>query len=248
LANDPTLNISVTNGTCAGLIDAPVSANTRAGDGIQNGYCTLADLKSSPALSWPSGDSTQDTFLSNIITAVSRKIDNKCWRFFYQTPVQTRYYDALDAQSVVIDDLVSISALSTDDGTRTYPHVWTAADYDLLPYNATLDSAEPYPYRSIQATPSGAFTFPAGGAYVSYNLPISRITKGVKVTGVWGWPAVPLPVAQACLLWSERVFKLYSVPLGQASTSVLGAQKLNIPEPAGDIEQMLSPYVLSGLE
>jgi hypothetical protein len=251
LANDTTLNISSDIDTCTGLTAAPTSVNTLAGDGIQNGYCTLADLKSKPGLALigtTDDNATMDTFLSSIITAISRKIDNKCWRYFYQTASQTRYFDADDPSYVVIDDLVSLTSLSTDDGTRTYPHVWTATDYDLLPYNTNASGIEPSPYRSIGITPNGQFTFPAGAVYVSYNLPISRITKGVKVTGVWGWPAIPTLVSEACLLWSERTFKLNAVPLGQASTTALGQQKLSIPAAASDIDLMLTSYVNAGLE
>src|SRR3990170_5661640 len=76
VANDDTLNIAIANGTCTGLTAAPTSTNTLAGTGLTNGYCTLAQVKSSDVLNF--SNTTHDEILETIIEAVSRLIDNKC--------------------------------------------------------------------------------------------------------------------------------------------------------------------------
>lgn len=193
-----------------------------------NGYCTLADLRSAPALNFEVSYTTDDALLSNIITAISREIDRMTGRFFYQT-TDTRYFTAIESDLVDVDDLVSVTTLQTDDGSRAYATTWAATDYDLWPFNAALQSE---PYRLIKITPQGDYSFNR------------NVAKGVKLAGVFGWPAVPETIAKACLLWCERYYKRLSAPLGTASMSQLGMVSTQIPTPDPDIEQMIMTYRL----
>ncbi len=206
----------------------PVSSN------IVNGYCTLADLRSAPALNFDSGYTTDDILLCNIITAVSREIDKQTGRYFYKSAAhEVRYFTARDSFHLFTGDVVSVTALSTDtlSGDRTYPFTWSATDYDLTPYDAgTLSEAEPY--RWIDCAPQGIFQFPR------------NIAKGVKLDAVFGWPAVPELINMACLLWSERTYKRLSTPLGTSSMSSLGVVTVKVPPPDPDIEMMLNNYRL----
>lgn len=228
-ANDSTLNISIDNGTCAGLTAAPTSTNTTAGVGLSNGYCTVAEVKEQERLNF--SVTTFDTAIEGAIEAISRAIDNECGRFFYvEGADSTNYFVAKDDEYVHIGDYVSVTTLSTDNsGDRSYTDWTVDTDYDLWPYNAALDSK---PYMRVDVAPRGGKRFYKG------------ISKGVKVVGKRGWPAVPKPVHEACILWFLRAYKRYATPLGVSAMSALGEMSVKVPPPDPDVVALLSPYKL----
>jgi hypothetical protein len=63
----------------------------------------------------------------------------------------------------------------------------------------------------------------------------------VRVTAKWGWPAVPYPINQACILQAARIYKRYDSPLGVAGFGDLGAIRVSrFLDP--DVAQMVEPY------
>ena len=227
VANDSTLNIAIANGTCTGLTAAPTSTNTTAGTGLTNGYCTLAQVKSSDVLNF--SNTTHDEVLETIIEAVSRLIDNWTARRFYSA-TETHYYTADEGNLIFTDDIATgsgLALLTDEDGDRTYEITWTTTDYDLTQFNASNDG---WPYQMIETTPQGNYSFPA-------------TKKGVKVTGTFGWAAVPKPVVLACIMQSNRAYKRFNTALGQAGASAVGVITLTIPALDPDVEKLLCPYV-----
>ena len=112
-------------------------------------------------------------------------------------------------------------------GDRTYGTTWAATDYDLLPENAaTLGEAKPYTMLAI--TPDGDYRFPVG------------TRKGVKLTGVWGWPAVPQSVKTATVLRAAWLFQRPNTPLGMAGNAEIGMVRVGRFDP--DFERLLQPY------
>lgn len=199
---------------------------------ITNGYATLAQLKATDRLNISTSDTASDTTLEGIITAVSRAIDLQCSRYFYKsTAAETRYFTANELTRVRVGDIVSVSALYTDTvaGDRTYPYTWSSTDYDLSPYDSTLFS-EAQPYNWIECAPLAQYVFPVGTA------------KGVKLTAVFGWSAVPSAITEACLLWSERFFKRYKTPLGVSAMTALGEMSVKVPPPDPDVMMLLNNY------
>lgn len=185
---------------------------------IENGYCTLADLKTR----FDVLDSTDDTILEQNIEAASRQIDGMCGRHFYQEEATTHYYAAEDWNQADVDDLVSVTTLSTDeDGDRVYETVWGATDFELGPGDAA-------PYTRIYVTPNGMYAFP-----------FER--KSIQVVGVFGWSEVPHAIREATLLLAARLFKRKDSPMGaQIGNQQLGA--LSIPGKDPDVERLLAPY------
>jgi hypothetical protein len=188
-ANDTTLNISITNGTCSGLTPALTSADTLAGVGIANGYATLAEYKSWVAVRGLAGavgtDTSDDGVIELLIESASRYFDRETGkRFYLNGSDETRYYTTDDPYEVKIDPLGTLTSISIDtSGTRSYAAL-TATDYDLLPVNAALDG-EPYTRIAISQMLSGN-TFPT-------------FVKGVQVIGKFGYPSVPTDVKEAAL-------------------------------------------------
>lgn len=137
---------------------------------MPNLYASLAALKTQLGIS----DTTDDALLLRILEAVSRDIEVHCERRFY-VETRTRYYTARRRYSLRVDDLLSVTSLSTDeDGDRTYEISWASTDYDLDPANALIESP-PRPYRKLCVTPEGDYWFPRG------------MPRGVRLVGSWGF-------------------------------------------------------------
>jgi hypothetical protein len=118
-----------------------------------------------------SGGKPSDAILKLILEAVATKIDDWCYRSFL-TKTQTRYYTAGRGNLLVVEDLLSVTSIKTDeDGDRTYEQTWATTDYDLLPFNAATDEK---PYTEIALAPDGLLNFPT-------------IAKGVEIVGKWGF-------------------------------------------------------------
>ena len=168
------------------------------------------------------------------VQAACRAVDNYCQRYFYRVTA-TRTYVPQDLYRTKIDDLVSVTTLATDPaGTTaqggTFPVTWPAGSFQLLPYNPG-NPGEPFPYTSIRAV--GGLTFP----YV-VPLILMRMDR-VQVTGVFGWPAVPLAVKQASLIMAADLFRLKDAPFGVAGFGEFGAVKITANP---RVAQLLSPY------
>ena len=191
---------------------------------ISNGYTTLNEVKAALDLD----DSMENGGIELAIATASRMIDDYCGRFFYAdgtvgTPI-VRYYTAQDPWSLAVDDFVSISAIATDDNfNQTWSTVWSTSDFMTEPIN---NPRRGWPYTRLLAT--GAYVWP-------YYLP-----QAVKVTGVWGWSAIPSEVNQACLIQSSRLFVRKQSPFGIAGTPELGTVRLaSRLDP--DVEALLRP-------
>ena len=195
---------------------------------ITNGYCTLAELRE--RLGHEVTDTTDNAILEAVITAVSRSIDNKCGRFFWQDAAGTRYFTAERNDYLQIPDCYGVTTLKTDDdGDRTYENTWATTDYDLMPFNAGQDTA--WPYTWIEPTPNGNYLF-------------TRMRKGIEITANWGWPAVPDPINEGCLLQSARFFKRKDAPFGVAGSARAGGQMTLKQIPLDlDVLTMIMPYV-----
>jgi hypothetical protein len=194
----------------------------------ENAYCTLAEVRERLSLTSTAGD----TMLKQIITSVSRWIDDYTWRRFYAA-TETRYYTADESDQIFIDDIIAVSSLKTDDNAdRTYETTWSATDYDLLPVNAALNGA---PYSMISITPNGSYGFPSG------------VKKGVQLVGSFGYCTTTSSgkatiIKEACLLQSERIYKRKDSPMGVAGVTALGVQTLKVPGLDPDVQMMLDPF------
>ena len=170
-------------------------------------YATLAEFKS--AIGIGTADNTDDTALQSVLDATDALIDNYTdRRQGFGTATETRYYTTSDWAYVLTDDLVSVTTLQTDDeGDGVYETTWSyPADFVLAPRNNALDG---WPYTEIDTSTPAPRAFPVG------------VYLGVKVLGVFGWPAVPSAVKQAALIQAGAVWSSRTSPFG-----VIGSQDL----------------------
>lgn len=192
--NDATMNIGYKNGTCEGLTDKANSVNTLAGSGISNGYCTLDEFKNYVTVRGGgiTDDASDDAMMEVVIESASRKIDELTGRRFY-SGTETRYFTPDDSLRLYTGDLVSIDELAIDYfEDREYAEL-TEDDYEYFPENAAYDGK---PYTAIYISPNSTEYFPS-------------VRRGVKITGVFGWPSVPLNIKNDCMaiahnLWMSR--------------------------------------------
>lgn len=170
---------------------------------ITNGYVTLDE-----ALEYiGQNQATSTTFVESVITGVSRDIDQHCGRHFYQAGTvddpQTRYIDSHDSYRLLLgpfNDLVSVDAIDIDT-TASGSYSTSVTDYQLLDLNAATHG---WPYTELR---SGAGQWP---------LPALERVGLIRIAGVWGWPAVPQPIRETCLLMVARLVNRKGSPLGLA--------------------------------
>lgn len=191
---------------------------------ITNGYATLAEVKAALRIN----DTVDDALLEMAIESASRLIDGYTSRSFYNAGTATRSFVAQTDYVTPLDDAISISEIKTSskvDGI--YDITWAETDYQTEPLNGRIDGLS-WPINAIRAIDR-------------YLFPIVGGEATVKVTGVWGWSAVPIAVKQATIIQASRIFKRLDSPLGVLSSPDLGFIRVGSRlDP--DVAQLVDPY------
>lgn len=202
-----------------------------------NAYVAVADLKETLSLT---GETYADNDITAAINAASRAIDGVCSgdkslrrRFYADADAnQVRYYRPIDTKLVRIDDLITLTTLQTDDGgDGTFEDTWTVnVDFTLEPINAAADGR---PYELIRAHPNGNYLFQP-------DFP-----RTVKVTGKFGWPAIPDPIRDATSILAARLLKRKrETPLGVVA-SMESAYRIASTDP--DVRGLIHDYIRGGM-
>lgn len=193
-----------------------------------NGYTTSDLLKARVHIT----DTADDTQIDQAVTAASRKIDGHCRRrFFTDGSVSARRFYADSSTHVWVDDFSTTTGLivkTDDDDDATFETTWASGDYQAMPLNGKSGGIEGLPYYIIRAVEGTTF-------------PTTTKRPGIEVTADWGWAAVPVPVADACLILGSELFKLREAPFGVAGFGDFGAVRIrDMPQVAA----LLAPYVV----
>lgn len=193
-------------------------------------YCTLAQLKAQVRVT----DSADDTAFTAAIEAASRAIDHECGRQFGVSTAVARtytqdcgyYIEGLPA--IAIDDLSTAASLVVaidDSDLGTYPTTLTiGTDFTLWPFNALAD-LKPYTHLLTRSTSS-------------YRWP--SYANSIKVTGLWGWAAVPAVVTSATLIQAARFFVRRDSSYGIAGSPELGNELRLLARLDPDVALMLT--------
>lgn len=190
---------------------------------ITNGYATLNEVKAALRIT----DNVDDALLEMAVESASRLIDGYTLRTFSNAGTATRDFAADDSYNCYIDDLISLTTLQTTDEKGGPYETWDSNDYQLNPINGRIDGVAT-PYTSILAIDRKSFEKDGNEALV-------------RVTGVWGWSAIPMPVRQATIIQASRIYKRLDSPLGVAGFGDLGAIRVGRAlDP--DVEQLVMPY------
>ena len=192
---------------------------------IVNGYASLSEVKAALRIT----DAVDDSLLNMAVESASRLVDGHAGRRFWNAGTATKYFVAQDDYVCEVDDISSSTiVLQTSSGADgIFDTTWDIDDYQLEPLNAELDGIA-WPYTSIRAIGD-------------YLWPISGGEALVKVTGVFGWPSVPIAIKQATIIQASRIFKRLDSPLGVAGFGDLGAIRVT-RDLDPDVAQLVMPY------
>ena len=138
-------------------------------------YGDLSKLKDASLLDDPASGGGADTELFQLLLAVSEAVDNYCNRRFYAV-TEGRYFDGNGDALLPVPDLITASSIATDENDDgEYETAWSAADYQLLPLNASPTAHWGSPYNAVRARSSGA------------RRQFARGEARVRISGMWGY-------------------------------------------------------------
>lgn len=196
---------------------------------MANEYATLAELKHARKI--PLSDTADDAALMRALERASRAIDDRCGRVFYlDTSASARVFRTRgrvvpsdgDGEILLVGDIGSTAGMVVE--TSDYQTGWTAVtDFTYEPLNAIVTGKSVTGLMRTRGYWDRAYA---------------------RVTAVWGWPTVPPPIAEACVLLANRRFVRLSSPEGVAGWGNEGPIRVSRFDP--DIEDLVSPYVLPG--
>lgn len=198
---------------------------------VVNGYCTVAELRS-----WmgDAGAILPTEILENAINATSRMIDGYCGRRFWQDSSPTiREFRVRDGDIAWVADIASTSGLvvQTDDfGDGSFSTTWATTDYDLSPYNTEDEANTAHCFYRIHA--------------LTKSFPVHPLRRTLRVTGTFGWSAVPDQIHQACLMKSNMIVLRKDSPYGIAGFSEFGVVRINRTEDP-EVTRLLGPFIRS---
>lgn len=195
-------------------------------------YLELEQVKATFELT---GQTYADQDIAMAINAASRAVDDFCDRRFYldSDANQVRYYTPRDFDYLPIDDLTTFTGLAIDQsGDGSFSQTWTLnSDFVLEPLNAP---AWGRPYTAVRWDPVG------------HNIFIPVYPRMARVTGQFGWPAVPTPVSEATMMLASRLLKrTREAPFGVATVGIDGTG-VRIAKVDPDVQSLLMPYVSRG--
>jgi hypothetical protein len=181
------------------------------------------------------GTTFADDDIAAAALAASDAVDEMCGRIFSRddTSDSTRYYRPQSATLILIDDLHSFTSLLSDnDGDYDYERSWVNnLEFILEPNNAIADG---WPWTRIVLN---TYRTSAGFPY--------WIPKSVKLTGKFGWPAVPDAVVRASQLLANRLLQAVRTPFGiitTGSNTLDSMSAVRIARTDPFIGPLLAPY------
>jgi hypothetical protein len=83
----------------------------------------------------------------------------------------------------------------------------------VFPHNGIVNGQPSWPFHKIRTTTGLRF----------FKREWYGNLATVRVTAKWGWPSVPAPVHQACLILAAETFQIKDAPLGVAGAGSFGA-------------------------
>lgn len=188
-------------------------------------YVTLATMKNRLSIT----TTGHDDQLNSAIAAACRNIDRECGRlrkFALDADATTvRYYSPEQPGQISIHDCSVITSVAVDpSGTGAFGTTWTAGThFNAAPYDAVEDGV---PYETLELTGSA-------------TMPYYR--RSVRVTGQFGWPAIPEDIYEAAQILASRYFKRREATMGVIGFGLDGSTtRISRSDP--DVYQLVEPF------
>ena len=189
---------------------------------ITNGYATLIQLKSAIGIA----DGIDDPMLEMAIESASRQIDSYTERYFYNAGTAVKLFSPLDNYVCPTEDFITLTKVETSEDGESWDTEWAATDWQAEPLNGRSGGLVTS-YTQIRAIDSYLFPYRNGEATA-------------RLTGTWGWSAVPIAITQATIILASRIFKRLDSPLGIISND-LGSMRVGFRlDP--DVQHLIEPY------
>lgn len=189
---------------------------------ITNGYASLIQLKSAIGIA----DGIDDPMLEMAIESASRQIDSYTERYFYNAGTAVKIFAPIDNWVCPTEDFITLTKVETSEDGESYDTEWTADDWQAEPLNGRSGGLVTS-YTQIRAVEDYLFPYRNGEATV-------------RLTGTWGWSAVPIAITQATIILASRIFKRLDSPLGIISND-LGSMRVGFRlDP--DVQHLIDPY------
>jgi hypothetical protein len=189
---------------------------------IVNGYATLTQIKAALRIA----DGIDDQALEMAIESASRQIDSYTERYFYNAGTATKLFSPIDNFVCETEDFITLSQVQTSEDGDTFDTTWAAKDWQAEPLNGRAGgiTTSYYQIRAIE----------------DYYFPYRQGEATVRITGTWGWSAVPVAITQATVILASRIFKRLDSPLGIISGE-LGSMRIGFRlDP--DVQHLVEPY------
>jgi hypothetical protein len=188
-------------------------------------YASTAQIKAALRIT----DNVDDALIGMAGTAASDLIDGYCGRTFSTTGTVQRSFAPADNYVLQVDDLAgtAVSIISSSGADGVFDITWKTSDYQLEPLNG-VSNGQVVPFTRIRAIQD-------------YLWPTAEGEATVRVTGVYGFPAVPAVVMQAAVLQASRIFTRLQSPLGVAGFGEMGVVRVTRAlDP--DVAALVEPY------
>lgn len=197
----------------------------------QPAYATTAELRSFIA----DGTTSSENELSLAIETASRSVDRACNRQFGKADeVESRWYEAsFDSRSafgpqrrwtVDVDDIMTTTALVVELGDG------------LTVTGEPLTGVIPTPINAVAN----------GKPWTKLLLPQSASigsNRQVRVTGLFGWTAVPDAIKLATMIQASRLFARRQSPFGILGSPETGGELRLLERLDADLMTSVRPYV-----
>lgn len=182
----------------------------------------------------PATELTRDDLILRRISAAARRIDDATGRrFWLDTAASARTFTPRgrtvrtdDGELLLIDDLGAAPTV-VEYGTGTGYTALDTSAYLTAPDNALVRG------RAITSLIRVSSTWPYGSGW------------RIRVTGRWGWPTIPDPIAEANQILAARLFSRQKAPEGVMGGGESGFIRLARTDP--DVAALIEPYVLPGI-
>ncbi len=216
--------------TASGALVAVDSGQFTVANPAPPAYASLAQLKHRLRIV----DTSDDDELIRKLTTASRRIDRDTGRRFWcDATASARVYDIQHERKVIVDDMSTTTGVTVEIGVDPSYSTVASNYYLFRPANALARARVPY---IIEAA-----------AWYSWQYAVSTGIPGgwlsgtqLRVTAIWGWPAVPDEITEACLLLASRLFRRKDSPEGVAGFSDLGVVRVGRYDP--DYDSLIGPY------
>jgi hypothetical protein len=183
---------------------------------LRSVYATVNAMRRLVGIEDATPDETKDDDrLWDALTDISDLIDAQKGGHFYVWH-GSKDVSATESGRVWVPDLISVSAVASDDGSRTWGTLWASGDWHLYPPNAPTQSP-PWPYSQLRTTAQGAQVFP------------TTYADGVRITGEWGHYRVLRPITTLAAAVADTQATTIVVPVGvleRGHTILIDAEQL----------------------